>query len=161
MSAARRTYQGVSLACLGLGGFLVVQGRVLGLAGPFGPGPGFFAFWIGLALAALSLAWFAQVTLRPVPAFPPDFVPERAGRLRVAAVVAALVAFAGLLTVLGFSLAMLGFLLFLLLAFGREYAVLKVAIAVAGSFGVHYVFERLLRVPLPYSSLEALRRLGL
>jgi hypothetical protein len=159
--AARPVYQGVSLACLGLGVFLVVQGRALGLAGPFGPGPGFFAFWIGLALAALSLAWLGQVTLRPVPAFPPGFVPERAGLLRVAAVVAALVAFAGLLTVLGFSLAMLGFLLFLLLAFGREYVLLKLAIAVAGSFGVQHVFERLLRVPLPSASLEILRRLGL
>lgn len=161
MSAARRTYQGVSLACLGLGGFLVIQGRALGLAGPFGPGPGFFAFWIGVGLAALSLAWLVQVTAGPGPGLPSDFVPERAGLYRVAAVVAALVAFAGLLTVLGFGLSMLGFLLFLLLAFGREYAVLKVVIAVAGSFGIHWVFERLLRVPLPYSSLEPLRRLGL
>jgi hypothetical protein len=45
--------------------------------------------------------------------------------------------------------------------FGRDHVVLKVAIAVAGSFGVHWVFERLLRVPLPYASLETLRRFGL
>ena len=121
---------------------------------------GFWGRFIGNPRVALSLAWLVQVTVGPGPALPPDFVPERAGLYRVAAVVAALVAFAGLLTVLGFGLAMLGFLLFLLLVFGREYAVLKVVIAVAGSFGIHWVFERLLRVPLPYSSLEPLRRLG-
>ena len=158
----RRIYQVASLAFLALGLFLASQGRALGIAGRFGPGPGpgFFPFWVGLGLAALSLAWLGQVTLRPVPGAPPDFVPERDGQVRVVSVVAALVGFAVALTGLGFDLAMLGFLIALFLAFGREHVLPKIVLAVAGSFGVHYVFEKLLEVPLPSTSLDALRKLG-
>ena len=35
------------------------------------------------------------------------------------------------------------------------------AVAIVGSFGVHWVFESLLRVPLPYASLPFLQTLGL
>lgn len=157
----RRICQVASLLLLSLGLFLVYQGRAIGLAGHFGPGPGFFAFWVGIALATLSLAWGAQASLRAAKAVPPGFVPERSGIVRVASVMLAMVAFAVLLTPLGFNLAMLGLLLFLMLAFGREYLAGKIVIAVAGSFGVHYVFEKLLRVPLPYSSIAFLRDLGL
>jgi len=101
------------------------------------------------------------VSLRPAEGLPSDIVPERGGLLRVVSVVFALVVFAVLLEPIGFNLAMLGLLLFLLLAFGREYLILKIAISIAGSFGVHYIFERILRVPLPYSSIGFLRSLGL
>lgn len=157
----RRIYQITSLVFLGVGLFLVFQGRAIGLAGQFGPGPGFFAFWVGVALAVLSTAWCGQVSLRPAEGLPSDIVPERGGLLRVVSVVFALVVFAVLLEPIGFNLAMLGLLLFLLLAFGREYLILKIAISIAGSFGVHYIFERILRVPLPCSSIGFLRSLGL
>lgn len=156
----RRIYQAASLALFGLGLFLVFQGKSIGLTGHFGPGPGFFAFWVGVALAVLSLVWCGQVSLQPAKAMPPDFAPERGGVVRVASVVLAMVAFALLLTPLGFNLAMLGLLLFLMLVYGREYLVTKIVIAIAGSFGVHYVFEKLLRVPLPYSAIAFLRSLG-
>jgi hypothetical protein len=55
---------------------------------------------------------------------------------------------------------MLALLLFLLFAFDRQHALPKLAVAVAGSVGTHYVFEHLLRVPLPSSTLPALRALG-
>ncbi len=157
----RRIYQMASLVLLGVGVFLVFQGRAIGLAGHFGPGPGFFAFWVGVALAVLSLVWGGQASLHAAKALPPGFVPDRGGIVRVASVMFAMVAFVILLTTLGFNLAMLGLLLFLMLAFGREYLATKIVIAVAGSFGVHYVFERLLRVPLPYSSIALLRNMGL
>jgi putative tricarboxylic transport membrane protein len=156
----RRICQTASLLLLGVGLFLVYQGRAIGLAGHFGPGPGFFAFWVGIALAVLSLVWCGQASLRSAKAMPPGFVPDRGGIVRVASVMLAMVAFVMVLTTLGFNLAMLGLLLFLMLAFGREYLVTKIVISIAGSFGVHYVFETLLRVPLPYSSIAFLRSLG-
>jgi putative tricarboxylic transport membrane protein len=159
----RRYFQIASLAFFAVGLFLVFQGRALRVQSQFdtSPGPGFFAFWIGLALATLSLLWLAQVSLRPVEAAPADFVPERAGVFRLGIVLASLAAFALALTTLGFDLTMFAFLLVLLFAFGRDYPLLKVCIALAGSFGVHYVFEALLKVPLPYASIETLRSLGL
>jgi hypothetical protein len=42
----------------------------------------------------------------------------------------------------------------------REHVLAKIVVAVAGSVGTHYVFERYLRVPLPDASLPALRSLG-
>ncbi len=157
----RRIYQIASFAFLGVGLFLVFQGRALGLAGQFGPGPGFFAFWIGVALAGLSLVWCGQATLQAPLGLPEGFVPGRAGTLRVVAIVLTLGVFTLVLETLGFNLAMFGLLMVLLLVFGREYLTLKIVISIVGSFGVHYVFERLLRVPLPYSSIGFLRNLGL
>jgi hypothetical protein len=75
-------------------------------------------------------------------------------------VLVALVAFGALLLPLGFDLAMLALLLFLFFAFDRGHAIVKIVIALVGSFGVHYGFERFLRVPLPNASLDFLRALG-
>ena len=72
-----------------------------------------------------------------------------------------LVAFAILVERLGFNLTMLGLLLFLLTAFRRERLALKIVLAITASFGTHYVFEQLLRVPLPSSSIGILQALGL
>jgi hypothetical protein len=78
----------------------------------------------------------------------------------VASILLALIAFAVLLTPLGFKLVMLALLLGLFFAYDRQHALAKILVAVAGSVGTHYVFEHFLRVPLPYASLPALRSLG-
>jgi len=140
--------------------FMTYGGYALRLKGQYGPGPGFTAFWIGLPLTVLSLVWFAQLCLRWKAEREP-FESEQGGLRRVAAVVLALVAFGILLVPLGFNLAMLALLLFLFFASNREHRMLKIVIALAGSFGVHYTFEHYLRVPLPYSSIDFLQALGL
>jgi hypothetical protein len=48
----------------------------------------------------------------------------------------------------------------LFFAYDREHALAKVVVALVGSAGSHYVFERFLRVPLPDVTLPALRTLG-
>ena len=157
----KRIYQVTGLIFFGIGLLLVFQGRALKIQGDFGPAPGFFPFWIGLLLSVMSLVWFAQVSLAPAPALPADFIPERPQLRAVVAVVLALICFMLLLRPLGFNLSMLGLLLFLFFAAGRDHPVAKVVIAVAGSFGLHYVFEQILKVPLPFASYEFLRQLGL
>lgn len=161
LTAARRTHQATSVAFLATGVFLVYQGQVLGYSGRVGPGPGFFAFWIGVALTVVSVLRLIQVSTRGPSGVAEDLVPSRAGAVRVLSIIAALVGFAFLLTPLGFNLTMLGFLLFTLFAFDREHAVLKSVIAFTGSFGVHYILETLLQVTLPDSSIEILRNVGL
>jgi putative tricarboxylic transport membrane protein len=157
----KRIYQATSLICAGIGVFLVLQGIRLRLEGQFGPGPGFFPFWIGVALTLLSVLWLAQASFRPPAAAASDFLPPRRELVVLVAVVLALVVFMLLLRPLGFNLTMLGLLLFLFFIIDREYPVAKVVIAFVGSFGVHYVFEQLLRVPLPFASLPVLRQFGL
>jgi hypothetical protein len=152
-----RFRQAAALIVTAIGIFLALAGVRLRLEGPYGPGPGFLAFWVGLALAVLGPVWLVQVSLAPPPAPAPS---APGGPLRVAAILAALVAFAVLLAPLGFTLVMLGLLLGLFFAYDREHALAKIVVALVGSVGTHYVFERFLRVPLPDATLPALRSLG-
>lgn len=157
----QRIHQVAGLAFAALGVFMALQGRKLGIEGLYGPGPGFFAFVIGVGLVLASALWIARVTMYGAAAIPADFVPDRGALIRIAAVVCALVAFALVLRSLGFALTMLAFLLVLFFAFGRAHAIAKLVTAAAASFGLNYVFEKLLRVPLPDAALPALRALGL
>jgi putative tricarboxylic transport membrane protein len=156
-----RIYQATSTLFAALGLFLAVQGWGLGIVGMYGPGAGFFPFLVGAALAAVSVAWLLQITLRTADAELPELEQNPRGALRVTLILAALVAFALLLIPLGFNLTMLLLLLFLLIGFSREHLILKGIVAVLASFGVHYVFEHVLRVPLPYAAWPLLRDLGL
>jgi putative tricarboxylic transport membrane protein len=157
----KRIHLLASLVCVGLGVFFVYQGYRLRLEGQLGPGPGFFPFLIGIGLSALGVVWFTQLSLQPAAAAPAASDALPSNRIIVLTVIAALVAFMLLLRPLGFNLAMLSLLLLLFFVMDRQYPLAKAVIAVLGSFGVHYVFEQLLRVPLPYASLPFLVQLGL
>ena len=157
----RRVALVMALLFVAAGLFMTYGGYSLKLKGQYGPGPGFTAFWIGLPLTVLSAIWLVQLCLQWRARDPASFESERGGLRRVAAVLLALVAFGALLVPFGFDLAMLALLLFLFFAFTRDHPILKIAIAFAGSFGVHYSFEHFLRVPLPHASIGFLRGLGL
>jgi hypothetical protein len=154
----KRSRQAAALIITAMGVFLALAGMRLRLEGQYGPGPGFLAFWVGFALAVLGPVWLIQVSLAPATAAPAPSAPG--GPVRVASILLALVAFAVLLAPLGFTLVMLGLLLGLFFAYDREHALAKVVVALVGSAGTHYVFERFLRVPLPDATLPALRSLG-
>src|SRR5262245_59050860 len=156
-----RIHQGASALFLALGAWLAWQGTQLGVQGMLGPGKGFFAFWVGLAMALFAGLWFVRASFGPVIAIDPAAIPPRDGLLRVVGVLFASVAFMLLLRPLGFNLSMFGLLLVVFFIADRNYPLLKVAIAIVASFGLHYLFEQALRVPLPYSSFEMLSRLGL
>ena len=150
--------QAAALIITATGVFLALAGLRLRLEGQYGPGPGFLAFWVGLALAVLGPVWLLQVSLAPPT--PPSAPSAPGGPVRVAAILLALVAFAVLLAPLGFTVVMLGLLLGLFFAYDREHPIAKVVVALTGSAGTHYVFEHFLRVPLPDATLPALRSLG-
>ena len=90
----------------------------------------------------------AQVEPRPE-----GFFASRAGYARMAAVVVALAACAGLLTWLGYRLTMLSVFLFLLLTLGRQRLYVTVLVSIAASFGVYHVLVHWLAVPLPIGVL--------
>lgn len=149
-----------ALLTLALGAYLAWQGTRLRLEGDFGPGPGFFPFWIGCGLALLSAFWLVQLVLKRDAEAGLAFLPPRGSRATIVLVLAALVAFMLLLRPIGFNLAMLGLLLVLFFTIDRRHVPAKLAIALAGSFGVHWLFEKALNVPLPDASLPALQQLG-
>jgi hypothetical protein len=156
----KRVRQLASLVLAGTGVLLVLAGLRLRLEGQYGPGAGFLPFWVGVPLAILSVIWLGHVSLARAEAAPPAAESGPGGGARVALILTALVAFALVLTPLGFTLSMLGLLLLLFFPFDRTHVVAKLVVALAGSAGTHYAFERLLWVPLPSASLPALRSLG-
>jgi hypothetical protein len=158
---ARPALQVTSLIFIAIGLFVLVSGLQLRLFDRYGPGAGMFPALIGGGLALAGLVWLLQLSFG---AAGRDLAPidtDRAGLVRVGLTLAALLIFAALLPLLGFKLAMLLLLLAMLLGFKWEHVPLKIVLAIACSFGLHYVFEAGLRVPLPYSALPALRALGL
>jgi hypothetical protein len=157
----RRASLVMALLFVAAGLFMTYGGYALKLKGQYGPGPGFTAFWIGLPLTVLSAIWLVQLCRQWRAENPEPFESERGGLRRIAAVLLALVAFGALLVPLGFDLTMLALLLFLFFAFSREHPIIKIVIAIAGSFGIHYSFEHFLRVPLPSASIDFLQALGL
>src|SRR4051812_37014887 len=109
-----------------------------------GPGPGFFPFWLALIMGVLSAVWFLQLWLRPLPGSAKDFVPSRAGCIRVAALILSALLFGLALDTLGFTLCMFAFLLFLLVALGRQSLMVTLSVSLIGSFGVYYLFSHYL-----------------
>jgi putative tricarboxylic transport membrane protein len=117
-----------------------------------GPGPGFFPSWLSALLAGLAVLMVLQATFgRSEPAAEP-FLANRAGYLRMAAVVLALLATIVLMDWLGFRLTLLLVLVFLLVSLGRHGPVVIAIIALAGSFGAYHVFVAWLHVALPRGS---------
>jgi putative tricarboxylic transport membrane protein len=145
----KRWYQITSVMSMLVAVFLAREALKLRYYTPLGPGPGFFPLWLSILLAILAVAMFWQATFGKPEAMPADFYPDRKGYLRIGAVLAALVGVIVLMGALGFRLAMLGFYLFLLTVLGRQHPLVTGIIALAGSFGVYYVFVRWLAVPLP------------
>ncbi len=144
---ARRIHQLSGLALLGLAAALVYGSLQLRYFTSLGPGPGFFPLWLSLVLGVLALVMIAQATLGGD--LPAEAAPDRAGYLRMLAIVAAIAGAALGLDRLGFATTMLVANLFVLFAMGWRRPVPILIVALCGSFGVFHIFTRLLNVPLP------------
>ena len=119
--------------------------------GPTGPGPGFFPFWLGLAmaiLAALLLARAARERDRG-----PSWLPRGRGALRLLGVLGASAAFVALMPWLGMVLGTVLFLIFILTALEGHRWPTAVGVAVATAAVNWAVFTWWLRVPFPVSVL--------
>ena len=139
---------GVMLAlCL----FAIWQSLLLPLMDKLGPGPGFFPFWLALLGAAFSLALLIGLVRTPAIDDPDaePILPQSYGARRIGAIVGALAATTLLMEIVGFQIAMLAFNAALVVALGERRWIVIAIFAVAGSFGVHYVFTTWLDVLLP------------
>jgi hypothetical protein len=113
----------------------------------FGPGPGFFSFWLGVIVVALSVVEIGRTFGKRIP-LPANFFPPQAGVARITCLLGALMAVVLLLTRLGYSLTMFFFCVFLLRVLGKQPWWLTIVLALAGSFGTAYIFRQL-QVILP------------
>jgi putative tricarboxylic transport membrane protein len=149
----KRPYQITALVVLLLAGFLAQESLRLRYYTSLGPGPGFFPFWLSALMAFLGGAMFWRATFGVVEAKPADFLADRRGCLRIAAVVGGLLGVILLMEPLGFRLTMFGFYLFILAALGRQGWLTAGIVSLSGSVGVYHVFVHWLSVPLPIGVL--------
>lgn len=154
-----RQITGILIAAFGI--YLAWQGTRLRIEGDFGPGPGFFPFWIGLGLTAMAGLWSLRMAFGKTDTAVASILPPRKNLIVLVAVIGALIAFMLVLRPIGFNLAMLLLLLTLFFVLDRKHAGVKIGVAFIGSFGVHWAFETLLAVPLPDAEITFLRQLGL
>lgn len=130
------------------GGFVIYESLRLSYYGiDFGPGPGFFSFWLGILVIGLSVIEIGQ-TFRASAPLPEDFIPTWDGVKRIFCLLVALVATVFLMNPLGYNLTTLAFCVFLLRALAGLSWWLTLLISFASSFGLFYVF-RTLQVLLP------------
>jgi putative tricarboxylic transport membrane protein len=142
----KRGWQGAVAVLLLVFAFFAFESLRLSLRDALGPGPGFFPFWLSVAGGLLAVILLVQVA-RGRADFETDTLKFE---LRaVALVLGGLVVATALLEVLGFRIAMLLLLIYLLVALGVRNWIAIALFALAGSFGVFHVFTGLLKVQLP------------
>ncbi len=114
----------------------------------FGPGPGFFSFWLGILLIVLSLIQIVMTYRRPAEPLPDGFIPSREGVKRILSIAGALAASLAVMKFLGFALTMTAFCIFLLRRLGRQPWWQTLILSAVAGFGMAYLFG-LLQVMLP------------
>jgi putative tricarboxylic transport membrane protein len=148
-----------------VGGYVAVEATSLGLWTRLGPGPGLLPLILGVALIVLTAVWVIQTVAERRRAADDDNVERESAkpldRHYSLGVVGGLIALAALMGVLGFQISMAVFLFAELTLLGRQRWWIAAAIAAVGSVGVFVLFDRVLAVQLPLSSLPALSGLGL
>jgi putative tricarboxylic transport membrane protein len=154
-------YLAIGLAFLALSVYVMVGAFALEYYTPIGPGPGFFPFWLAAGLAVVTVVLLVRVYLGPNEPLPEGFFPKKSAVLRLVSVLGGMVLFVLLGESLGFRITMLGFLLVMLYALGRQSALVTIAVALAGSFGAYYLFHDVMGVHLPLATIGFLKNLGL
>ena len=92
---------------------------------------------------------------------PPDLIPSGRAAIRVLSAVIALVLFTLLMPYLGFQLPLTVFLFTLLLTLGSQRLWTAVILSVGGGWVITFLFRTLLDLPLPMSTFEFLKNIGL
>ena len=145
----QRSYQVTGIVLLLLALFIAFESLQLKYYSSLGPGPGFFPLWLSILLAVLAVIMVLKATLGKSDPMPADFLPTRTGVIRMGVVALSLIGTILCIEPIGFSLTMLPMYLVLLYTFGQRNLLTIALVALAGSFGVDYVFVNLLHVPLP------------
>ncbi|MCV7287673.1 tripartite tricarboxylate transporter TctB family protein [Mycolicibacterium wolinskyi] len=151
----------LTLAAVGL--YVAVEATSLGLWTALGPGPGLLPLILGIALIGLTAIWVVQTVAerRRGEGSAEAQSAEPLDRPYILGVVGGLILLAALMDVLGYQISMAVFLFAELMVLGRQRWWIAAAVAAVGGFGVFVLFDRVLGVLLPMSSLPFLAGLGL
>jgi putative tricarboxylic transport membrane protein len=141
-----RAWQAALAVLLLVFAFFAFESLRLSLRDALGPGPGFFPFWLSVVGALLAVFLYVQLLRRQL-----EFeAPALRFEVRpVLLVLGGLVVATALLEAIGFRLAMVLLLPYLLFVLGTRNWLALIVFSLAGSFGVYHLFSGLLKVPLP------------
>lgn len=145
----KRGWQSAAVALAATFAYFAYESFQLSLRDSLGPGPGFFPFWLGTIGTVLAAVLLIQVRLDRVDLGTEALAFDRAGMKNAVLVLVGLIVATALLEVSGFRASILLLIPYLLLVLGARNRVAIGICAVAGSFGVYYVFFDVLKVPLP------------
>ncbi|WP_193334790.1 tripartite tricarboxylate transporter TctB family protein [Devosia beringensis] len=145
----QRSYQIAGAVLLLFAAYIVTTALRMRYYTSLGPGPGFFSFWLGLALGILALVMVGQATFGKSDDMPEGYIAERGGYLRLGTIILCLVGVVVFFERLGYSLTMLIVFAVLLRGLGRFNWLVSIGGALIGSFGINYIFTTWLQVPLP------------
>jgi putative tricarboxylic transport membrane protein len=142
----KRGWQAALAVLLVVFAFFAFESLRLSLRDALGPGPGFFPFWLSVVGGLLGLVLLVQAARGTLEFETPTLKFE----LRpVALVLAGLIVATAALEAIGFRLAMVVLLPYLLFVLGVRNWLAMGIFSLAGSFGVYHLFSGLLKVPLP------------
>jgi putative tricarboxylic transport membrane protein len=150
----RQTYRITGLVLLPIALFLGYQSLTLTYYTPIGPGPGFFPVWLCGILACLAVTMIVQATYGEAEPALADTWPDRSGYWRIGIAIISLFASIALMSTLGFRATTFVFYIVLLVTFGRRNPLEILGLSFLGSFGVHFLFSRILSQPLPSGSMD-------
>jgi putative tricarboxylic transport membrane protein len=150
----------VATLCVLLGLAILWQAWRMEYLTSIGPGPGFFPWWLGLLLTGLSVVWLLSAVWHSTEEKARRFFSEWRGLRRILLVMGAIIAVGLAMEFIGFQLAMLAFVAFVLTALGWRKWGLTVVLSAVLSFGVYHAFTRWLDVRLPQASIEVLKNWG-
>jgi putative tricarboxylic transport membrane protein len=151
----RRIDQVSGLIWLMVGAFIIMESRDLLYKDEFGPGPGFFPFWLGLVLSLLGVALLVHTTFHREDDESISFSGKHAA-LQMFLVMASFFAFVFLIAKTGFYLA--AGLLFLVLLWAVEGKGWKFSLAVAilAALALWGIFGVALKIELPRGFFDLL-----
>lgn len=144
-----------ALVWLAAGATVVTETRTLEYTSEFGPGPGFFPFWLGLVVIALGSVLLVKSAFRPADG-EELALPSRYAARQMFLVMAGFFGFVFLAEPVGFLLS-IGLLFFFLLVFvERRGWRFSLMVSAASTLAFWAVFDRALQLQLPQGLLALL-----
>ncbi len=155
-----RSNRGFALICLGISLWLILESSKYNYVVKYTPGPGFFPFWLGVLLAAFSIALLLETVIkkRGQKLKEPRRLPGRPVLFRVGVITLCTAGFSLLMKSLGFGLCVVLFVAGLLFFLERVSAVKSVITALIMSACVYLIFETWMEIGLPAGFLGAYLR---
>lgn len=136
--------------CLGLSFWLLMESFQLDYKSGFTPGPGFEPFWLGVALAVLSVFLLIETFTRNYSEKErKPRLPARAGLVRVGAIILILLGFAALMNIVGFPATVFLFVTAVLLLLEGDSFPKSLAYGVLFTGGIYVVFVYWMQLDLP------------